>query len=95
MVKALSSEDKSLYGNPWRPEQWNITTQGAFVVRYGVAKANEFAKAAGVNVGDLRPHDPNKPTRVVEVRNFLLGRRGGTSNSSIIGAGSSGDGPPE
>lgn len=98
MVKALSSEEKSIYGNPWRAEQWNITVQGAFVQRYGVAKANEFAKAAGVKVGDLRPHDPNKPIRVVEVRNFLIGRRGTNSDSSsasIIGAGTSGNGPPE
>jgi hypothetical protein len=88
MVKALFSEDKSIYGNPWRADQWNLTTQGAFVARYGEAKAAEFAKAAGTSIGALKPKPISE--RDVLVKNFILIKKVGGAG----GTGSSGSGPP-
>lgn len=87
MVKTLLSEDKSIYGNPWRADQWNLTTQGAFVARYGEAKAAEFAKAAGSAIGALRPNEDK--SRVVE-RHWIIQKK--TGGGGIQG--SSGSGPP-
>ena len=106
MVKALLTEQHSIFGNPWRADQWNITRQGQFVARYGAAKAAEFAKAAGSPVHSLRPPTTTE-VRIVEARTYIMtkkigqqqssgGGTGGTGGSGgLVGAGSSGDGPPE
>lgn len=87
MVQALHSEAKSIYGNPWREDQWNLTLQGKFVTRYGLAKAEEFAKLAGTKVGA----GPKKPIRPI-IQNFLFNK---TIVEETSGArGYSGDGVP-
>lgn len=90
MVQALTSEARSIYGNPWREDQWNLTVQGRFVARYGEAKAREFAKAAGTTLGALKPVSAEQAQRLVEVRQFILIKKIGGSG----GTGSSGSGPP-
>lgn len=96
--QALTSEAKSIFGNPWRHDQWNITTQGQFINRYGLPKAHEFAKLAGSKVGNTKPTIPGELTRVVEDnRTFIFNKRGGSGGGDtiIVGAGSSGEGPPD
>lgn len=93
--QALTSEAKSIFGNPWRHGQWNITTQGQFITRYGPAKADEFAKLAGSKVGSTRPTIPGELVRVIEDnRTFIFNKRGSNTTSTGDGSGSSGDGPP-
>jgi hypothetical protein len=94
MIQVLTSEAKSIFGNPWRPDQWNITTQGKFIARYGKAKADEFAKLAGSMVGATKPTIPSELTRVVhDNRTFIINKRIG-STSGADGQGSSGEGSP-
>lgn len=93
MAQALTSEAKSIFGNPWRFGQWNITTQGKFVARYGVDKATEFANLAGSKIGNTKPTIPGELTRVInDNRTFIINRRGSTSE--IGGKGYTGIGPP-
>ena len=74
--------------NPWSRELFNITAQGAFVRKHGMALAAAYARAAGVEIGATKPA-PDAPapttkhlTRIVN-KNFPGGSRG-----------YSGDGPP-
>lgn len=95
MVQALLSEDKSVFGNPWRFDQWNITVQGKFVTRYGEAKAAEFAKLAGSKIGNTKPTIPGELCRVIEDnRTFIFNKRGSGVSVGGGGQGSSGSGPP-
>lgn len=99
MSQALTSEAKSIYGNPWRHDQWNITTQGKFVSRYGLPKAEEFAKLAGSKIGNTKPTIPGELSRVItDNRTYIFNRNetggSGGGGGGIIGAGSSGNGPP-
>ena len=88
MVQALSSESKSLFGNPWRFDQWNITLQGSFIKRYGEAKAAEFAKLAGSKIGNTRPTIPGELTRVIiDKRTIIINRRGGSTDGASGGTG--------
>lgn len=41
--------------NPWKPETWNMTQQGAVLKDQGVAVAESMAKSAGTTVGGLKP----------------------------------------
>lgn len=93
MAQALLSEKHSIYGNPWRADQWNITMQGQFVLRYGEAKGREFAKAAGVTFGATKPASTGQP--VIIHRNFILNKQIGTVGQSSGGYGWTGDGPPD
>lgn len=92
MVQALTSETKSIFGNPWRFDQWNITLQGRFVSRYGVEKAAEFAKLAGSKIGNTKPTIPGELVRtIIDNRTFIINRRGESGGAQ----GTSGDGVPE
>ena len=41
--------------NPWSKEHWNLTRQGEIIRSEGIEKANQYAKAAGVEVGATAP----------------------------------------
>ena len=85
----------SALGNPWSPDQWNITKQGAFVNRYGMRRAREFAQKAGTTVGGPKPEDSFGPRTI---NRFIIQKRVINNNNQggdLVGAGSSGDGPPE
>lgn len=75
--------------NPWLPENWNLTAQGAYIREYGLEVAKGKAKKAGTKIGAPAPRliPENKTIVIVQRRN--IGGGGG-----IVGAGSSGDGPP-
>lgn len=83
---------RSKFGNPWMPDEWNLTTQGQFVKLYGEGRARVFAKVAGTTIGALKP----RPMPLGN-RTFILTKRLITTDSvgGIIGAGSSGEGPPD
>lgn len=44
--------------NPWMPENWSVTAQGAYVTKYGVEKAAAAARAADSRVGSTSPGEP-------------------------------------
>jgi hypothetical protein len=60
--------------NPWAPETWNLTAQGAFIKRMvaqyghanGMARAEAFAAQAGTTIGASRKM-PDPKSRVVVV----------------------------
>ena len=41
--------------NPWMPENWNITKQGAYVQQHGMEKAVQAATAANSKIGNTKP----------------------------------------
>lgn len=45
----------SMAGNPWTGEGWNMTKQAQIIQAEGMAKAQEYARAAGTSVGGTRP----------------------------------------
>lgn len=77
--------------NPWLAENWNVTAQGDYVKKYGVSVAVRTAKLAGSYLGALKPNTP--PTALYN--NLVIIQRKSFGGGGIIGAGSSGDGPPE
>jgi hypothetical protein len=77
--------------NPWSPDNWNLTAQGEYVKKYGVSVAARKARQAGTMLGALKP----RPVSTVLERHWIIQKNGGGGGGSIIGAGSSGDGPPE
>lgn len=44
--------------NPWEPEFWNVTAQGAYVTKYGMEKAKSAATEAGSYIGATAPAPP-------------------------------------
>lgn len=93
--QALTSEAKSLFGNPWRFDQWNLTVQGQFVRRYGDAKAREFAVLAGTTFPGPKPRNGDEPQRDRLV--YLVTRKiliEGDGSGIAGGRGYAGDGPP-
>lgn len=84
----------SAIGNPWSADQWNVTKQGEFLLRYGQRRAEQFAKEAGTTVGGAKPDGVGPKTIVKVLIQKRVINQGGTGGG-IIGAGSSGDGPPE
>jgi hypothetical protein len=42
-------------GNPWRPENWSITSQGRIIRTLGVAVAERMARAANSRIGATKP----------------------------------------
>jgi hypothetical protein len=42
--------------NPWSPEFWNVSAQGATAVALGVTKANEIAAQVGSKIGQTHPN---------------------------------------
>lgn len=81
---------RSKLGNPWAPGEWNLTRQGEFVKLYGEGRARVFAKAAGTKIGALEPGKPIGPCTYIFTKRLVTADGGG-----LIGAGASGDGPPE
>jgi hypothetical protein len=76
--------------NPWLPEFWNLTEQGAYITRYGLAQAQLRAAEAGTTVGGKPKHAAVE--RVMERR--------WTNTRKIVEVatgprGFSGNGPPE
>lgn len=85
---------RSKFGNPWSADEWNLTVQGQFVAFYGEERAKVFRRAAGVKLGATKP----AVVVVKDTRTFIYTKRLVTADGTgqgIIGAGSSGDGPPE
>lgn len=87
-----------MVNNPWSPEFWNVTAQGAYVRQYGVAVASRTAKLAGVTLGAVHPKTDEAS---VLVKQYVMikkigntGGSGGGGGGGLIGAGSSGNGPP-
>jgi hypothetical protein len=77
--------------NPWTYKDWNVTAQGQVVVKYGLEKAEQMAKAADTTVGGLRP----KPDGIVTVhQTFLFRKTFVQGGGGLVGAGTAGDGPP-
>lgn len=44
--------------NPWEPEFWNVTAQGAYVTKHGMEKAKTAASEAGSYIGATAPSPP-------------------------------------
>lgn len=80
----------SRFGNPWSADQWNVTTQGRFLQAYGRRRADQFAALAGTTVGGPRPDGAVR----VERRTYIITRKIGGVGGGLVGAGSSGEGPP-
>jgi len=73
--------------NPWAFATWNVTHQGEFVKRYGVAAAERLAKQAGTSLGGMRPRDPS--VKVVEREVFVIkGRKGDRGDPGASSSGS-------
>lgn len=77
--------------NPWTRELWNITLQGAFLRKHGKAQAEQYARAAGVELGATKPA-PEAPPPKIERRSYIFQKRIDVSGAD--GRGYSGDGPP-
>jgi hypothetical protein len=84
--------DETFAENPWSAEFWSLTRQGEYVKKYGTEVAKTKAKKVGAKLGDLKPRElfVQQPLTVLVQRRNI----GGGSGGSIVGAGSSGDGPP-
>lgn len=78
--------------NPWAPENWNLTAQGAYVTKYGISVASRKARQAGTKLGAPAPRPFAQPpfTVIVQHKGLLAPVGGG----GLIGAGSSGSGDP-
>lgn len=80
--------------NPWTFANWNVTAQGRFVQQFGLEKAQAAAKEAGTVLGGARPVSHTKTI----VKHFIFKKvieRTSGGGGGLVGAGSSGDGPPE
>lgn len=92
--------DPKFANNPWSAEHWNLTHQGQYVRQYGVEVAKTKAKEAGTTLSGKPPQVAAfGPFSPMPKRNFTVivqnkGGGGGSNVSNLIGAGSSGDGPP-
>jgi hypothetical protein len=87
--------------NPWTFANWNLTAQGQYVVKHGIIKAQAAAAEAGTTLGGPKP-PPAQMVKVIE-RHWIIQKKGtqagGTGGSGgggggLVGAGSSGSGPP-
>lgn len=74
----------STIGNPWLATEFNVTRQGEFFVKYGAARAEQFAEVARKANALLQPQQ----ARTYVYTRKLIGGGG------VVGAGSSGNGPP-
>ena len=83
--------DETFADNPWSLEHWSLTRQGAYIKKYGVEVAKTKARQAGAKLGDLKPRAlfGQPPLTVLVQRRNIIGGGG-----SLVGAGSSGEGPP-
>lgn len=78
--------------NPWLPDQWNVTHQGEYVTRFGELLARARAAEASSFLGATRPA-AEKPRPKVEHHTRIVNKTF-ISGGGGVGAGSSGDGPP-
>lgn len=76
--------------NPWDVANWSITAQMRFVKDHGLPTARAYARAAGVELGALRPA-PTEPAPKVQARSYIISKKIITEGSR----GYSGEGPPE
>jgi len=61
--------DETFAENPWSAEFWNLTRQGQYIKKYGVAVAKTKAKQAGAKLGDLKPRlYPAQPLTILVQR---------------------------
>ncbi len=79
--------------NPWSAEHWNLTAQGQYVVKHGLEAAHKKAIEAGTTLNG-KPKVSEEAQQVI-IKNFILTKRIGSTGGGIVGAGSSGSGPPE
>lgn len=78
--------------NPWSPEFWSITAQGAYIKQYGLSVAQRTARLANSSIGALRA-TTNDP-RVIERQWVIQKKIGSTTTTGSPTGGSSGNGPP-
>lgn len=91
--------DPAFVNNPWSAEHWNLTKQGEYVKKYGLEVAKTKAKQAGTTLTAGRPVQPQRFAPLPRGSNYtvIVQRKGNIVNVSgggLVGAGSSGDGPP-
>jgi len=91
--------DPAFANNPWAAEHWNLTQQGAYIKKYGLEVAKTKAKQAGTTVGASKPVQPQRFAPLPRSSNYtvIVQRKGSNvvaGGGGIVGAGSSGDGPP-
>jgi len=90
--------DPAFAKNPWSAEHWNLTKQGQYVQKYGIEVAKTKAAQAGASLDGKRPM-PQLAFAPIPKSNFtVIVQRKGTpapvGGGGLVGAGSSGDGPP-
>lgn len=85
--------DPKFSENPWSPQSWNLTRQGAYITAYGVDVAKTKARQAGTRLGAPVVRAIVKPPLQVIVQRRDIGGSGGGGGSGGSG-GSSGNGPP-
>jgi hypothetical protein len=76
----------SKYGNPWSPDQWNVTTQGLFVTTYGLRRAREYAAKAGTTLGGPMAETPGPRAVVPAIIHKKIVEQGTGGASSDTGA---------
>lgn len=91
--------DPAFRDNPWSAEHWNLTRQGAYVLKYGEDMARKKARDAGSKFGATRPGKVGPFMPLPTGRNFTVivqhkGAGVSVGGGGLIGAGSSGDGAP-
>lgn len=79
--------------NPWTFENWNLTEQGRVYTERGIVAAQKLAAEAGTTLGGPKPKPPNE-VKIIERHWIIQKKIGGGSSTGLIGAGSSGSGPP-
>jgi hypothetical protein len=80
----------STLGNPWLAEEYSVTMQGVFFQKYGARRAEQFAEIAR-KANALAPKTAYRTTIITR----KITESGGGGSGGLVGAGSSGDGPPE
>lgn len=88
--------DQTFDENPWSAEFWNLTRQGAYIRKHGLEVAKTKAKRAGTTLGAPMPR-AERPKLIVLVQRRDVsgsGGGGGGGGGGLVGAGSSGNGPP-
>lgn len=68
--------------NPWLADSWNLTDQGSFIKKFGLAVAQRRMNEAGVKLGALRPAGQSQVSNKVYVIQGKPGRDGAGANVS-------------
>lgn len=67
--------------NPWTAADWNLTDQGAFIKKFGLAVAQRRMKEAGVKLGALRPAGPQQAPAKIYIIQGKPGKDGAGSTT--------------